>query len=369
MAALLGPLTSTHALAANITVADWGTTAKGAKAQLYTLKGARGLEAHISNFGGILVDLLVPARDGRKVNVMLGYDDLASYEKGGFYGSIVGRYAGRISHGGSFPLEGKTYQLEKTNPNAKFVLHGGTAAFNKKLWHAEMHDGAEPSLMLTMASPDGDGGFPGMLVTTVTYTMTRDNGLKIDYNAFASQPTIVSLTNHSYFALQGEGQGDITNQRLQVFADRYMPEDADILVTGEVLPVDGTPLDFRKPVRLGDILNSNFPQIAMRKGLDIGVIVNGKTGTLRPAAKLSDPSTGIVMDVSTTQPSLQLYSDGIGDRTVAGKGGKTYRNFYSMSLETQAYLDAPNHPNFPSAEVTPEKPMHEVTLFRFSLQK
>ena len=156
---------------------------------------------------------------------------------------------------------------------------------------------------------------------------------------------------------------------MQVFADNYTPADADNLETGEILPVDGTPLDFRKPVRLGDVLHSSFPQIAMRQGLDMNFVINGKPGTLRPAAKLNDPHTGIVMDVSTTQPCMQLYSDGIGDRTVIGKGGKTYRTFYAMSLETQNYLDAVNHPNFPatpSTVVTPGKPMHEVTVFKFS---
>src|SRR5665213_2535633 len=170
-----------------------------------------------------------------------------------------------------------------------------------------MQDGEEPSLTLTVESPDGDGGFPGALTTTITYTVTRNNELKLDYRATdAGKPTIASLTNHSYFAIQGEGNGDISDQTLQVFADKYTPADTDNLETGEILPVAGTPLDFRKPVRIGDVLHSSFPQIAMRQGLDINMVINGKPGTLRPAAKLSDPHTGIVMDVSTTQPCMQL---------------------------------------------------------------
>jgi aldose 1-epimerase len=224
--------------------------------------------------------------------------------------------------------------------------------------------------VLSLTSPDGDGGFPGTLNVTVTYTVTRNNELKIDYRATApDKPTIANLSNHSYFALQGEGNGDISNQTLQVFADRYTPADADNLETGEIAPVAGTPLDFRKPVRLGDVLHSSFPQIAMRGGLDINMVINGAPGTLRPAARLSDPGTGIVMDVSTTQPCMQLYSDGIGDRTSIGKGGKTYRSFYSMSLETQHYLDVPNQPGFaatPSVIVEPGKPLHEITVFKFS---
>jgi aldose 1-epimerase len=357
------------AQAANITVQDWGVTDKGAAVQLYTLKGARGLEARISNYGAVLSDLIVPTKDGRKVDVLLGFDDFKSYERGGIYGGLVGRYVGRISKGGSFTLNGKTHQLQKANPAAKFVIHGGTAAFHKKLWHAEMKDGPEPSLMLTMASPDGDGGFPGLLVTTVTYTMTRDNGLKIDYQAVSPDVTVANLTNHAYFAIQGEGNGDISNQTLQVFADRFTPQDADNLVTGEIASVDGTPFDFRKPVRLGDVLDSPHPQVAMRGGLDISMIVNGKPGEMRPAAKLSDPGTGIVMEVLTTQPAMQLYSDNIGTRTSVGKGGKTYRNHYSLSLETEGYLDAVNQPQFPSQTIGPGKPMHETTVFRFGIAR
>lgn len=358
--------TASSAHAANITAADWGTTADGRKIQLFTLTGPKGLEARITNFGGMIVSLMVPNRQGGKTDVELGFDDAASYQKGSVFGAVIGRYVGRVSHGGSFSIDGKTYQLEKSSPDAKFVIHGGTAAFSKKLWQAEMKDGPEPSLVLTLVSPDGDGGFPGELTTVMTYTLTKDRALRIDYKATSDRPTIANLTNHSYFALQGEGNGDISNQTLQVFADKYTPQDADNLVTGEIAPVEGTPFDFRKPVRLGTVLNSSFDQIAMRGGLDICMIINGKPGILRRAARLADSSTGIVMDVSTTQPGLQLYSDNIGTRTQVGKGGKTYRTFYSMSLETEGYLDAINHSNFPSKLVAPGEPLHEVTEFRFS---
>jgi aldose 1-epimerase len=357
--------------AQNITRQNWGVTDKGERVELFTLKGTKGLEARITNFGGRVVDLYVPNAHGGKTDVELGFDDFQSYyRKDSIYGALVGRYVGRISHGGSFPLNGKTYQLEKTDPAAKNVIHGGTAGFHNKVWTAKIQDGPEPSLILTLESPDGDGGFPGKLAVMVTYTVTRNNELKVDYHAEAiGGPTIANLTNHSYFALQGEGNGDISDQMIQVFADKYTPADADILQTGEILPVDGTPLDFREPVRLGDVLHSPFPQIAMREGLDMNFVVNGKPGTLRPAARLSDPHTGIVLDVSTTQPCVLLYSDGIGDRTVTGKGGKIYRTFYAMSLETQNYLDAVNHPEFPATPSTilvPGKPLREVTVFKFS---
>ena len=353
--------------ARNITGENWGTAQSGEKVSLFTLKSAHGLEARITNYGGRIVSLYVPNKQGGKTDVQLGYDDFASYEKeGSFYGALVGRYVGRISHGGSFTLNGKTYQLEKKDPSAPFVIHGGTAGFNRKLWKAQMHDGPEPSLTLTLVSPDGDGGFPGELTTTVTYTVTSDNALRLEYRATSDRPTVANFTNHAMFALQGEGNGDISDQTMQVFADRYTPADVGNLVTGEIASVDGTPADFRKPVRVGDVKNSDFPQIAMRKGIELEMVINGTPGTLRPAARMTDPHTGIVMDVSTTHPCVVVWGHLIGERTVKGKGGKVYRNFDAMSFETQGYLDAVNHPNFPSTVVTPQKPMREVTVFKFT---
>ena len=353
--------------ARNITGEDWGTTQSGEKVSLFTLTGGHGLEARITNYGGRIVSLYVPNKQGGKTDVQLGYDDFGSYEKAGdFYGALVGRYVGRISHGGKFTLNGKTYQLEKKDPSAPFVIHGGTAGFNRKLWKVQMHDGPEPSLTLSLVSPDGDGGFPGVLTATVTYTVTSDNALRLEYRAASDRPTVANFTNHAMFALQGEGNGDISDQTMQIFADRFTPADAGNLVTGEIAPVDGTPADFRKPVRVGDVQNSDFPQIAMRKGIELEMVINGTPGTLRPAARMTDPHTGIVMDVSTTHPCVVVWGHLIGDRTVTGKGGKVYRNFDAMSFETQGYLDAVNHPNFPSTIVTPQNPMHEVTVFKFS---
>ena len=245
------------------------------------------------------------------------------------------------------------------------MIHGGTAGFQKKVWQAQMHDGVEPSLTLTVVSPDGDGGFPGTLTTTLIYTVTADNALTLDYRATSDAPTVANLTNHAYFALQGEGDGDISNQQLQLFADRYTPGGIDNLPTGEMAPVVGTPLNFTTPVRLGDVLDSPFEQIAWRRGLDVNMIVNGTPGTIRPAARLSDRTTGIVMAVSTTQPGMQVYTDNIA-RPVAGKGGKLYGNHFAVSFETQHYPDSPNRPEFPSTVVSPSTPLHEVTIFTFS---
>src|SRR4051812_48153926 len=366
--ASLAVLPSAVAEARNITSEEWGVTQSGEKVSLFTLKSGQGLEARITNYGGRIVNLYVPNKQGGKTDVQLGYDDFAAYEKAGdFYGALVGRYVGRISHGGSFPLNGKTIQLEKNSPDAPFVIHGGTAGFNRKLWKAQMHDGAEPSLTLTLVSPDGDGGFPGELTTTVTYTVTRDNALRLEYRAASDRPTVANLTNHAYFALQGEGRGDILNQRLEVFADRYTPAAPDNLPTGEIATVASTPLDFRAPVRLGDVLDSPFEQIALRRGLDLNWVVNGRPGALRRAARLSDPATGIVMEVSTTQPGVQLYTNNVM-RATTGKGGRQYGNHSAICFETQHYPDSPNRAEFPSTLVTPSAPLHEVTVYRFSVR-
>lgn len=356
------------AAAGEITRAPWGTTTKGEAVEIYTLRGEGGLEARITTFGAIVVELRVPNANGSTTDVMLGYDDLASYEKGGVYGAIIGRFANRIGKGGSFPLEGRTIQLERANPDQATVIHGGTAGFHKKVWRAQARDGAEPSLELSVVSPDGDGGFPGTLATTLVYTVTRDNALKLEFHATSDRPTVANLTSHAYFALQGEGQGDVSRQRLQVFADHYTPSDAANLPTGEIASVAGTPLDLRRPALLRDVLASSFGQIAQRQGLDINMIVNGTPGTLRPAARLIDPATGIAMDVVTTQPGVQIYSTNV-TRTVVGKGGKAYGNHAAMCFETQHYPDSPNRPEFPSTVVTPSKPLHETTVFRFSLAR
>jgi aldose 1-epimerase len=368
LAALLLTLSLSAQAKPRITASTWGTTASGEKVALYTLTGAGGLEARITNFGGVIVTLNVPNRNGSKTDVMLGFDDLASYEKGGVYGALIGRYANRIGSNGTFPLDGKTIQLQRVSPDQKIVIHGGTAGFHRKVWQAHMQDGPEPGLQLTVVSPDGAGGFPGVLTTTVVYTVTRDNALRLEYRAVSDRPTVANLTNHAYFALQGEGNGDISDQRMQVFADRYTPTTPDNLPTGEIAAVAGTPLDLRAPVRLGDILGSAFEQISLRRGLDINMIVNGTPGVLRPAARISDPRTGIVMDVLTTQPGMQLYSNNV-TRTTVGKGGRPYGNHSSMSFETQHYPDSPNRPEFPSTVVTPSRPLREVTVYKFSIAK
>ncbi len=353
------------AVAASIAAQDWGTTQKGEKVQLFTLKGEGGLEARITNFGGVVVNLLAPDRLGKKTDVVLGYDTFAQYEKGGVYSALIGPYANRL--GLTFPVEGKTYEQPRPVPRAGaqpvpaagpvLIMHSGAIGFQKRIWDAVMHDGPEPSLALTIKNPDGNGGFPGNITVTVTYTIRRDNTLVLDYRGTTDKPTVLNLTNHFYFNLKGEGTGVIDNEIVTLYAEQYTPD----FVSSEVRGTRGSVFDFSRPARIGDRL----AMPAAGRGFDTNMIVTGMAGTLRPAARIDDPDSGIVMVVFTTQPALQFYTDNVSDATI-GKSGHQYGNHNAISLETEHYPDAPNHPEFPSAEVTPDRPLHEVTEFRFA---
>jgi aldose 1-epimerase len=360
---------------AGISGEDWGTTQKGEKVRLYTLTGKGGMVARITDFGGVVVDLLVPDRHGKPVNVVLGYDDLAAYEKGGVYSALIGRYANRLSF--KFPVDGKIYEQPAPPPRPgqsprPYIQHGGSNGFQKRVWDAVAHDGPEPSLALTIKEADGTGGFPGNITVTVTYTVRADNTLVLDYKGTTDKPTVMNLTNHFYFNLNG-GAKDIGDERLTLFSSRYTPFDANAMPTGVIAPVAGTPYDFTKPVRIGDRLA--LPDVVQTvadgvriPGYDTSLLTDGVVGQLRPAARLDDPDTGIVMVTFTTQPGLELYTDNI-NAEVKGRKGALYGNHWAISLETQRAADTPNHPNFTSAEATPESPLHEVTEYRFSTLK
>lgn len=351
------------AWAANIVREDWGTTKGGEKVDIYTLKGPKGLEARIATYGGVLVNLMVPDRRGVKADIVLGSDNLAAYEQGGFYGALIGRFANRINNA-SFPLEGRTVALDHRGTNL-VVLHSGAAGFNRRVWSATPHDGAEPSLELTLVDPDGSGGMPGTVTATVTYTLTADNSLKIDYRATTDKPTVANLTNHSYFNIAGQGSGPVDKQMLQLFADQYTPSDDKLIPTGQLADVRGTPIDFTTARPVGDALNSSFPEIVARRGMDINFVVRGQSGTLRPAARLVDPVSGRVMEVLTTQPGIQIFSDNRG-APAPGKAGTTYVSHDALTFETQHFPDSPNQPSFPSTEITPSRPLHEIAVYRFS---
>ena len=367
---------------AGIGAEDWGSTQKGDKIQLFTLTGKGGMVARITNFGGVVVDLVVPDRHGKPTNVVLGYDDLPSYEKGGIYSALIGPYANRLSF--KFPVEGRIYEQPQPAPRPTpdplpagaalaqaprpYIQHSGSIGFQKRVWEAVAHDGPEPSLSLTIKDPDGIGGFPGNVTVTVTYAVRADNTLVLDYKGITDKPTVLNLTNHFYFNLNG-GAKDIGDEIVTLFASRYTPFDANAMPTGVIAPVAGTPYDFTKPVRIGDRLA--LPDVTQTvagvriPGYDTSLLVDGTAGQLRRAARVEDPDTGIVMTAFTTQPALELYSDNIVGQVKGRKGG-TYGNHWAISLETQRPADTPNHPNFTSAELTPGKPLHEVTEYRFS---
>jgi len=366
LAASVLAMSVSSAIAANITREIWGTTSTGEEVDLYTLRGAGGVVARISNYGGVIVGLDVPDRDGKKADIVLGYDNFEAYQRGGFYGALIGRFANRINNA-SFKLGGQTIMLDHRE-NSLVVLHSGAAGLNRRVWTGKPHDGAEPSLELSVLDPDGSGGMPGNVNVIVTYTLTKNNEMKVDYRATTDKPTVVNFTNHSYFNLAGEGSGAVDDELLQLFADQYTPSDDKLIPTGQLATVEGTAIDFTSPKRVGDALNSDFPEIVTRHGMDINFVVRGNPGTLRPAARLEDPKSGRVMEVLTTQPGIQIFSDNKRQPSI-GKGGKSYVNHSALTFESQHYPDSPNQPDFQSTEITPARPMHEVTVFRFSAHK
>lgn len=354
--------------AARIVSQPWGTTADdGRKADIYILTNASGMEVRISNYGGVIVSLHAPGRDGRMANVVQGFDTLTDYTSAdyirthGHYGAIIGRYANRIK-GAKVTIDGKVHALEADiNGDAD---HGGEMAWFRQLFTAQANDGPEPELILRHADPDGFMGFPGTVQLTVTYTLTRNNVLRIDYRATTDKPTIINATNHSYFNLAGEGPGTVDFQRMRLFAGSYLPVTQGVgpVPTGEIRPVANTPFDFRELSMIGPHLNTPI----MGRGLDHTYVIDGAAGTLRPAARMEDPGSGRALDVWTTQPGVQVYSAN-GVRPKVALEGKHYVPHGAMSFQTQHYPDTPNHPNFPTVELRPGRPFHEITEFRFSV--
>lgn len=341
----------------------FGKTTDDLPVDLFTLTNDHGLEAKITNYGGIITALQVPDRAGTPGDIVLGFDDLASYLRGHpYFGCIIGRYGNRIA-GGRFTLGGRTYQLAVNNgPNH---LHGGLAGFDKKVWHATSakSDGA---VMLTLSylSRDGEEGYPGNLAVTVIYTLTNRNTLHIDYLATTDRDTVLNLTNHTYFNLAG--RGDVLDHEVMINADRFTPVNEALIPTGELAPVDGTPLDFRQPMRIGARINDPHEQIARAGGYDHNFVLNGAAGALRLAARVTEPTTGRVLEVMTTEPGVQLYTGNFLDGTLVGKGGRVYARRSGLCLETQHFPDSPNQPDFPSTVLRPGETFRSTTVFTFS---
>lgn len=338
---------------------------EGQPVELFILTNARGMRAAITNYGGIVVELWVPDRHGRLADVVLGYSTVEEYVKNSpYFGAIIGRYGNRIGKA-RFTLAGKEYRLAANDHGNH--LHGGTKGFDKVIWKAHpaiTPDG--PELALSYLSKDGEEGYPGNLQVTVTYRLTSDNALDIQYRATTDKPTPVNLTNHSYFNLRGQGQGDILGHELLLCADRFTPVDARLIPTGELRPVEGTPFDFRQPVAIGRRIDQPDEQLRFGRGYDHNFVLNKKPGELRLAARVTEPTTGRVMEVFTTEPGIQFYSGNFLDGSNVGKGGNVYRHRFGFCLETQHFPDSPNKPRFPSTILQPGQEYRSRTVYKFS---
>lgn len=342
----------------------FGSLPDGAKVTLYTLTNRAGMEARIINYGAIVVSLKVPDAHGQLRDVVLGYDDLPGYlHDQAFLGAIVGRVANRIA-GGTFSLDGKTYQLDRNNgPNH---LHGGSRGIYKRLWTAEPSLGRDgPSLKLTYVSPDGEEGYPGRATLTVTYTLTADDALRIDYQGTTDKPTLLNLTHHSYFNLSGDPTQTILDEELTIHAQHTTPVDAGLIPTGQLAAVAGTPMDFRHPTRIGARIDAADQQLAFAKGYDHNWVLDGD-GQVREAAVVFDRRSGIEMRVLTDQPGLQFYSGNFLDGTIHGKHGVVYQHRSALCLEAQLFPDAPHHPHFPSATLRPGHTYRQTTIYKFT---
>lgn len=341
----------------------FGTMPDGTPVEEYTLSHG-GFTCKILTYGGALRSLTVPDRAGAAVDVLLGFDTPEDYrEQDKYLGALIGRYANRIGNA-EFAMGGKVFSLAAND--GKNHLHGGNAGFDKRVWTVE--SACEERLVLSLDSPDGEEGYPGNLHIQVTYLLTGD-GLRIEYEAVCDQDTLCNLTNHAYFNLSGHGSGTVEEQEIQIFADYFTPTDPRSIPTGEIAPVDGTPMDLRVCVPIGRGINADFDQLVRAGGYDHNWVIRGTAGVLRPAAVAYAPDTGIVMETLTTQPGIQFYSGNYLDGCPAGKDGARYAKRSAFCLETQCYPDAPHHPNFPSALLRAGERYHHTTCYRFSVRE
>ena len=345
---------------------QFGKTAEGEDVQIYTLTNSSGMEVRIMNYGGVIVSVKVPDKSGALSDVVLGCDTLDGYLKGvPYFGALVGRYGNRIARG-KFELDGQTYTLARNN--GENALHGGLKGFDKVVWAAEPFekDGAS-GLVLKYTSADGEEGYPGKLDVTVTYTLTADNSIRIDYEAVTDKPTVVNLTNHSYWNLKDAGATPILDHEVMLNCDRFTPVDAGLIPTGELKPVEGTPFDFRAPEKIGARIDADDEQIKRGGGYDHNFVINHTGEGLQLAAKVTEPTTGRVMEVLTMEPGVQFYTGNFLDGTITGKGGTLYQKRSGFCLETQHFPDSPNQPDFPSTTLRPGEIYKTTTVYKFSV--
>jgi aldose 1-epimerase len=344
---------------------DFGKTADGKPVARFTLKNKNGVEAAVITYGAIVQSLKIPDRKGQNADVTLGFDTLDGYLKENpYFGAIVGRYGNRIAKG-KFKLGGAEYKLAVNN--GENHLHGGIRGFDKYVWDGQDKSAGDDAIVeLSMVSPDGDEGYPGRLSVKVTYTLSDRNELRIDYAAETDKETVVNLTNHTYFNLKGQGEGDILDHSMQLNADNYTPVDKGLIPTGVIAPVAGTPFDFRNLTVIGARINDDNEQLKFGGGYDHNWVLNGTEGELRHAAKAVEQKSGRVLEVLTLEPGVQFYTGNFLDGTIPGKGGKVYPKRSGFCLETQHFPDSPNQPKFPSVTVKPDKPYRTSTLWRFA---
>ena len=344
----------------------FGETGDGEIVYLYTLTNSKGMKAEIINYGGIVVSLYAPDRNGKFEDVVLGYDNLDDYIKETpYFGCIAGRYANRIAKG-KFTLNGEEYNLAVNNgPNH---LHGGIKGFDKVVWTAKPFKTAtEAGVELIYVSKDGEEGYPGNLTSMVTYTLTDNNELMVNYYAYTDKATVINLTHHGYFNLEGQGKGDILDHEMMINADHFTPVDETLITTGELRPVKGTPFDFTEPTAIGARIEADNEQLKYGKGYDHNWVLNRKDDkSLSLAARVYEPDSGRVMEVLTTEPGVQFYAGNFLDGTLTGKEGRVYKHRYGFCLETQHFPDSPNKPEFPSVVLKPGETYTHAAVFKFS---
>ena len=362
------PMSSTNT-SSTITKADFGKTTEGQAVEIYTLRNAKGAEARILTYGGIVQSLTMPDKNGKFADIVLGYDNLQGYiDKTPYFGALVGRYGNRIG-GAKFTLEGQTYTLATNNgPNS---LHGGVKGFDKVVWTVVKADvGPEgPRLELNYLSKDMEEGFPGNLNVTAVYTLTDSNALKLTFSATTDKPTIANLTHHSYFNLAGQGKGDILGHLVFIDADKTTPVDSGLITTGEFADVTGTPFDFRKPTAIGARINDPNTVLQYGPGYDHNWAINQtKPGEVKLQARVVEPTSGRVMEVLSDEPGLQFYAGNFLDGTIKGKSGVAYQKRTGFCMEPQHYPDSPNKANFPSVELKPGQTFHNTIVYKFSAE-
>jgi aldose 1-epimerase len=343
---------------------NFQSTIDGKKTDLYVLKNHNGMTAAITNYGGRLVSLLVPDKNGKLTDVVVGFKSVEDFEKSTepYFGATIGRFGNRIAKG-KFTLDGKQYTLYTNNGHN--TLHGGKKGFQAVVWDAKQVN--DSALELTYLSKDMEEGFPGNLNVKVIYSLTQDNGFRCEYEATTDKKTVINLTNHAFYNLNGEGSGSIEGHIVQIYADKFIPVDSTLIPTGKLAPVAGTPFDFKKPQSVGSRIRQNDEQLKNGKGYDHNFVLTGtNVNGLNHAATVTGDKSGVVMDVYTEEPGMQFYSGNFMASKNTFKGGSKDDFRTAFAMETQHFPDAPNQPSFPSTVLEPGKTYHTVTVYKFS---